>query len=96
MPVDDSTPLGRAAIADMNRARALGTGVRDRVGSPVVMGTDNVGGVVYLCRSRTGPRVLWLCCNWSIAETVAYLRDPASPESAAWRAAMVERLAMLA
>ena len=96
IPVDDSTALGRSAIASMNGARALGVGVRDRVGAPVLMGTDHVGGRLYVCRSATGWRCLWLCANWSVSETLRYLRDPASPEPAVWRADLADRLAMLA
>ena len=96
IPVDDSTALGRGAIRDMNRARAMGTGVRDPVGAPALMGTDHVGGQVFVCRSATGPRILWLCCNWSVGETLDYLRDPDSPEPAVWRADLADRLAMLA
>ena len=92
VPLDSSTAIGRFAIAMMNQARAQGTGVRELVGRPVRIATCRAGGHVYLNRTTCAPRVTWACRNWSVAEALDYLRDPAAPEPAGWRASVAARL----
>ena len=95
IPIDATTPLGRAAVRWMNEARraGAGVGVRERIGEPVRLAIDPDGGEVLVQRSGTGPRVLWLCVNLSVEEAIHYLRQPARVHSAVWRESIVERLA---
>ena len=92
VPIDASTPLGRASIRMLNRARRMGTGVRDLVGEPIQIARCPAGGIVFINLTAGEPRVTWQCRNWSIAEALAYLRDPSAHEPAGWRAVITERI----